>query len=353
MIESTSAQQKEASTTRSRPAFEQVAELVWSVPVECPFPVGFTFSYLLANSVGQFVVVDPGWSSPTGRSQLMAGIAQAGLDSKSMVGVVITHFHPDHLGAAFELADAHGAWLAMHPLESQFFADVGLDELIEREEAFLLSCGMPSETIDGVLLRPEHYSRMFPGVRRSNLEIHHGAAIPLAGRNVTVVWTPGHTAGHVCLLDHDSRVVLTGDHVLPRITPNIGVESNQPDRDALAEYFTSLEAIAAWDAWEVCPAHEYRFRGLAERCRDLRDHHLERGLEVRTALAVNPRATAWVIAKGLTWSRGWEGLDGENLRAAVAETRSHLNHIAANDRRKPDDPERPHASGGNTFRPTP
>lgn len=343
MIEVTGIRQKDAWLARSRPPCEQVAELVWSVPVDCPFPVRFTFSYLLANAVGEFVVVDPGWSSATGHAQLMAGIEHAGLDPKSMVGIVITHFHPDHLGAAFELAHMHGAWIAMHPHESDFFADVGLDELIDRERAFLVSCGLPSDTLDALLLHPEQYVGMFPGVRPSNLEAHNGAAIPLAGRNITTVWTPGHTAGHICLLDHDSRLVLTGDHVLPGITPNIGAEADEPDRDAVAEYFTSLEAIAVWDGWEVCPAHEYRFRGLAERCRELRDHHLERGLEVRTALADNPGATAWDIAQILTWSRGWDSLDGQNLRAAVAETRSHLNHIAATGLRALDDSERAHA----------
>ena len=126
----------------------------------------------------------------------------------------------------------------------------------------------------------------------------------------------------------DDRVVLTGDHVLPRITPNVGLGAADDNRNALRHYYESLDAMAPWDGFEVCPAHEYRFRGLAERANDLRAHHEQRAQEILDVLAVAPSLTVWQIAQRLTWSRGWDGLDGVNLRSALSETAAHLEHLA-------------------------
>lgn len=97
------------------------------------------------------------------------------------------------------------------------------------------------------------------------------------------VWTPGHTPGHLCLHDETEDVLLTGDHVLPRISPNIAVQPNSVN-GPLADYLSSLAATAAYDSAEALPAHEYRFSGIAERTADLQRHHRERCQEVIAVL---------------------------------------------------------------------
>jgi glyoxylase-like metal-dependent hydrolase (beta-lactamase superfamily II) len=128
-------------------------------------------------------------------------------------------------------------------------------------------------------------------------------------------------------VDLDEQLVFTGDHVLPRISPNIGISAQMMGRDALGEYLESLTAMRVWDDFEVCPGHEYRFRGLAARCDQLRDHHAARCREISEVIQSTGSTSAWRTAEQLTWSRGWSSLEGGNRRGALAETLAHIEYL--------------------------
>jgi hypothetical protein len=78
------------------------------------------------------------------------------------------------------------------------------------------------------------------------------------------------------------------------------------------------------DVDEVLPAHEYRFRGLAQRVTQLRDHHDDRLEELRAILRDTPGATAWECTLRLTWSRPWAEIAFWTQRAALGEALAHL-----------------------------
>lgn len=326
MIQITGMAQHQASLDKTMPPHERISEHVWSIPVRCdPFPVRYTLSYSLAGDAGDFVIVDPGWDSAPGREQLAEGLAAAGLELSGLRGIIVTHFHPDHLGMARWLSEQTGAWVGMSPLdtlpEGGRFAGA-----LEADRDWLRGCGVPESTI-GEIAFTEGSIRAFGRPPRVDVALADGDRIGLPGRDIRVVWTPGHSAGHLCLVDHNDRLVLTGDHVLPRISPNIGLGFHDGDRDSVREYLDSLTTISQWDAYEVCPAHEWRFAGLGERCRELADHHDERSREVRAVLAEKPDATVWEVAQRLSWSRGWANLDASGIRGALGETVAHLRYL--------------------------
>jgi glyoxylase-like metal-dependent hydrolase (beta-lactamase superfamily II) len=153
-----------------------------------------------------------------------------------------------------------------------------------------------------------------------------GAELPLADRPVRVIWTPGHTPGHICLLDSRGDVMLTGDHVLPRITPNIALYRDS-DSDPVRDYLASLRRVGEHDEVEVLPAHEYRFRGLAARTAQIREHHDARGAELVAVVEQLGEATLWQIAERLTWSRPWPEIGMMRL-SALAETSAHVRYLA-------------------------
>src|SRR5699024_7238169 len=97
----------------------------------------------------------------------------------------------------------------------------------------------------------------------------------IPSRELRVVWTPGHTGGHVCLIEEATELIFTADHVLPSINSGLGLGGKSPE-NPIADYLQSLERIERYDSFAVAPGHEYRFRGLAERAQALRDHHLRR-----------------------------------------------------------------------------
>ena len=99
------------------------------------------------------------------------------------------------------------------------------------------------------------------------------------------LWTPGHTPGHLCFADERYDVLLTGDHILPRISPNISPAPGDGTEDTLGVYLGSLAAMEDLDPDEVLPAHEYRFAGLPARVRQLQEHHRARLDEVVDVVA--------------------------------------------------------------------
>ncbi|MFI5664929.1 MBL fold metallo-hydrolase [Streptomyces sp. NPDC051684] len=337
--------QKDAWGRRVLPPVEHLSADVWSVPVPIPAnPLRYTLSYLIPGDSG-LVVVDPGWASEEGWDALCRGLAEAGASPGDVTGILATHVHPDHHGLTGRLREASDAWVAMHPAER--------DSLPQRRAAtepspadtphtWLREAGAPeSDIVD--LLGPD--PKAVPSASRRLVEpdvlLEDKDPLPLAGREFVALWTPGHTPGHLCLAESTSRVVLTGDHILPRITPNIGLHGRRPGQDPLGDFLGSLERLADWDDHEALPAHEYRFRGLAARTGHLRAHHAERLDELLALVDAAGSPTLWEVTAGLTWSRPWDQV-GKMRFAALAETEAHVRHLVGlGVLAAPDDRDRP------------
>jgi len=150
-----------------------------------------------------------------------------------------------------------------------------------------------------------------------------GELLDLPGWSVRAVWTPGHTQGHLCLHDSDNRLLFSGDHVLPRITPGVGVHPAE-ETDALGDFLASLDKVAALDVDLVLPGHENRFTGLRERTGALTAHHADRLEEVESVVRTAPGLSCWEVTQRIGWSRPLERFGPPMVRAAVAETMSHL-----------------------------
>jgi glyoxylase-like metal-dependent hydrolase (beta-lactamase superfamily II) len=334
--------QHRAWQQRVLPPVEQVRRDLWSIPVPIPHsPLRYTLSYAFVDD-GGLLLVDPGWDSPDGRAALTAGLSVAGATLGDVSGVVVTHIHPDHHGLSAWVREGSGAWIGMHPIEARTLpARVWRELPPEVDHAWLLRHGCPEEDVAGLRVgreRMRHALRM----PEPDLSIEDGDRVPLARHELRAVWTPGHTPGHLCLHEAGAGVLLTGDHLLPRISPTIGVHVGAVDGDPLSAYLASLDRSAKFDDDEALPAHEYRFRGIDARAAELIRHHDDRGREALGVIGALGAPTAWAVAAGLTWSRGWAGLHGMMRRMALAETLAHLHHLAGAGlvRRSPGDPER-------------
>ncbi|MBM2615694.1 MBL fold metallo-hydrolase [Actinoplanes sp. LDG1-06] len=312
---------------------EQVRPGLWSIPVPIPDnPLRYTLTYAFQDATG-VLVVDPGWDSPEGREVLTAALRDLG----EVTGIVLTHVHPDHHGLSGWLREQTGAWIGMHPAEAEWLpARRWRDQPPDFSGRWLRRHGAPED----LRLTPDRLDELF-AMAEPDRTFDDGDLLPLTGRELRAVWTPGHTPGHLCLHDASAGVLLTGDHLLPRISPNIAVHPGD-EGDPLTDYLASLDRTAKFADEEALPAHEYRFRGIDTRAADLRRHHEERGHEILRVVAELGEPTAWAVAARLTWSRGWDALRGLMRRMALAETVAHLHHLAATGsvRRTGTEPER-------------
>jgi glyoxylase-like metal-dependent hydrolase (beta-lactamase superfamily II) len=157
--------------------------------------------------------------------------------------------------------------------------------------------------------------------------LEHGAVAELPGWTMRAVHTPGHTPGHLCFAEERTGLFFSGDHVLPRISPNISTTAG--GGNPLHDYLASLKAVGGDEPAEVLPAHEWRFRGLGARTRELAEHHEHRLAELLQAIRAHPAGTPWELAAHLTWSRPWDQYERRIRIFAVTETDAHLRLLAA------------------------
>lgn len=324
-LDITGTAQRRAWYAKEFPPVEVVRPGIVSIPTPVKtLPIRYTLSYLLIGD-GQAVLVDPGWGSSEALAALEAGLATAGVGIGDLDGIVITHVHPDHHGLTARLLERNPAlWIAMHADERGLLLseEAHIEEYVDTYQAWMAGAGIPvSPTLADQAARLKH-TVMMP---EPTLTLGDGDLVPLAGRRVRAVATPGHTPGHLCLVDDDNDVILTGDHVLPRISPNIGGHADGM-ASPLRSYLASLDRLADVDR-EVLPAHEWRFRGLPRRVAELQAHHRERLDEVLVAVRGGAGSTAWQIAQALTWAHGWDALGEFQQRFAVGETVAHLVYL--------------------------
>src|SRR5947209_4858516 len=153
--------------------------------------------------------------------------------------------------------------------------------------------------------------------------VEDGQAIDLVGERYQVIWTPGHSDGHICLYRERDGVFLAADHVLPRITPNIGLYSEYDRNNPLDDYLHSLRKVAPLPTSIVLPGHGEPFKDLAGRVAEIIEHHEQREMQILTLLDERPQH-AYQLAEQLFGARL---KSNEARRMAVAETLSHLEYL--------------------------
>ena len=311
-----------ASTTKPLPPVEQVRPGLWSIPVPLPIPLRYVFVYTFETDRGPFLV-DAGWNTDDAFDALSAGLRQGGFEMSDVQGVMVTHIHPDHYGLAGRVRENSDAWIALHPADAALIHDRYEEptDLLDRMGGMLRKLGAPASELEE-LRNASMPVRPFVDFVEPNVLMEDGDRPDMPGWDVTALWTPGHSPGHLCFWEASHRLMLTGDCVLPRITPNVNLNP-QTEPDPLGDYLQSLERLAEFDAVEALPAHEWRYVGHRARLLEIRAHHEQRFLEVTDAVRAG-YDTAWEVAPRMDWSRPWDQIDGFMRRSAIGEAYAHL-----------------------------
>ncbi len=329
--EVTGTAQHAAWQARELPPVEEVRPGLWSVPVPIPHnPLRYVSAYAFALDGGGLGLVDCGWEHEAGWTALTDGLAGIGAGVADVRGVLVTHLHYDHLGLAGRVREASGAWIAMHPADGDAVAafsgrDAGT--AVDTQVEFLVGLGADRETAVSDVGDPERWER-FHRMAVPDRRLLHGEVADFPGWSLRAVHTPGHTPGHLCFDEERTGVFLSGDHVLPRISPNISTVPGGAE-SPLRDYLAALAEVGERpEPAEVLPAHEWRFTGLAARTAQLREHHERRLTELLDAVRAHPGGTPWDLAAHLTWSRPWSSYERGMRVFAVTETDAHLRVLA-------------------------
>lgn len=296
---------------------------LWGTALPFPSPLAFSLGYLMVVDEG-VIAVDLGWNSDASWEAFVRGLSLAGAEPDDLVGVVVTHVHPDHYGLADRVRTNTGAWIAMHQAEVPHIVrdEHESTQRLERMSAWMVTCGVPGQVLAEIRSEEAELRSGFASVMPDVL-LSDGDIVPSTDGSLIARHTPGHTPGHLCFHDRDRNVLFTGDHLLPRVTPNVSRRPGYGD-DPLAAYLQSLDAIGEGFADPfVLPGHEWAFDTLSPRLQYLRDHHDERSQAVESVVAAGAR-TVWEVSSALPWARPFDQLASRGRRQAVGETHAHL-----------------------------
>lgn len=289
-------------------------------------------AYLIQGDRG-CLLVDTGWNINQAYSAMERQLREIGLGFGDISLILVTHFHPDHYGLAGRLVQASGAGVALHRIEKDFIDSryMNMDGLLDQTADILRANGVPERDLPR-LQKASLGVRQYVAPVSPEVALEGGEIIGQGPYRFEVLWTPGHSPGHVCLLERTAKILISGDHVLPATFPNVGLHS-QSGPDPLPNYLRSLKAVEDLDVDLVLPAHEHVFRGLAPRVRQIRLHHEERKKAILKALGAGPQ-TAYEVSRRIPWivnglTLTYDQLQALDRRLAVMSAAAQLEPLCA------------------------
>ncbi len=288
-------------------------------------PLGWVLPYLIPGDDG-YTLVDSGWNTPEAFEALEQELRDVNVSFDDIKRLLITHIHPDHYGLAGRIKEVCGAQVIVHQRERDFVRTRYMDpeQLLERMTVWLKEHGVPdSEATD--LQGSSMPVRKYVVPAEPDAVLWGGETLDFGLYKFEVFWTPGHSPGHMCFYERTQRILLTGDHVLPTITPNVSIHPQQAG-NPLGDYLASLERLLPLEVDDVLPAHEYPFKDLQGRLREIVQHHHDR-LDEMIGIIGDGRASAYDVASGIVWTTGtYQSFTPWMRRAAVSETLAHLEY---------------------------
>lgn len=282
------------------------------------------------------VLIDGGWALAESEQRLITSLNQLGFGLSDISTFLVTHMHRDHYTQAVAVRRKVGSRVSLGIGEQanlQATLELARQEYRPGRFAHLLRTGATA-----LLSRMEATGGLGHTGPAQDWELpdtwlRDGAQVLAGDRLLQVIATPGHTQGHVVFHDAEAGLLFAGDHVLPQITPSVGLEA-APAPFPLRDYLGSLRLMFGLPDAMLLPAHGPVTTSVHQRVTELLAHH-ENRLRASAATVTAGASTAYEAAQALPWTRhnkAFGELDPENQLLAVAETAAHLDVLVLQSR---------------------
>jgi len=304
-----------------------VAPDIYQVRLPLPFALNHVNCYLLRDPEG-WTMLDTGLARTDIRAAWEEAFADLEIEPQEINRIVLTHMHPDHFGLAGYFQAITGAPVLISPRESELAREVWIENSwrLDAVAEYWRMGGIPLSVRDVIAAQTEKLRQMtMPHPHELRL-IEPGSSIEMGGRTFLALHAPGHSDGQLIFYAPDEKLLLSGDQVLKKITPNIGVwPSTEPD--PLGRYLDSLEQLSKLDVALALPGHGTVITEWQARIAELLHHHTERLNAVVEAAFGG--ATAMDVARRIF---NFDLFSEHEVRFAVAETMAHLEYLTARER---------------------
>lgn len=288
------------------------------IELPLPFTLGSINVYLV-RLTGGYLLVDCGMDTEDCFQALEHAVQAAGVGWRDIHEILLTHIHPDHMGLAPRLLQLTGAQLAMHAHDAEYLRELTQTErYLSWAAGVLRESGVPGEIIAKIDVSSNEIHKHFHHLTPDRV-LTGGEKISTIMGELEVLWTPGHSPGHVCLYGRERRVLFSGDQMLEEISPNIGWH---PGRDPLGEFLGSLRDLERLEIDLILPSHGAPFSGHREWVRKTVEHHTTRCGRILALLDGATKSAAELVNQ--LWERP---LTPFHYRFAVFEVLAHLEYL--------------------------
>jgi glyoxylase-like metal-dependent hydrolase (beta-lactamase superfamily II) len=303
----------------------EVAPGVLWTRLPLPYRLDHVNIYLIDDGDG-WAVLDTGIGDDRSR-EAWQSLLSGPLAGRRITRLIVSHYHPDHIGLA--------GWLCQKldiPLATSQTSYLGCINISLRPGAldakpyrdFYERHGMSPDAVDSVTSQGHHYLKMVTPLPPTFLRLVDGETLTLGGRDFAVMSGDGHAPEQLMLYCRQDNFFLAADQVIARISPNISVWAVEPDGDPLGLYLRSLHSIRENVPAEtlVLPGHQLPFHGLHARCDELAGHHAARCRLIDEACREKPLTVAEIVP--ILFSRA---LDPHQMSFAFSEAHAHVNRM--------------------------
>jgi len=298
---------------------EAIADNFYMLTLPMPFRLGHVHAFLLVHNE-RLTMFDTGLNTPETLLHIEESLHRIGREIRDIERILITHYHIDHCGLAGRLQDISGASIHMSEWSRPFIMARNGEEaaFMDRIKVFCRRHGLPEKAIAfiagllGTFKKAGSSFTIDSFYRGEQREV-------VGGKKMLVLPTPGHTHDHLSFFFPQERLLLSGDHVLPEITPNLSPNLFVGDFRPLQSFLDSLSRVESLPIATVCPAHGRPFAKLKERIAEIRAHH-----QVRKSLTLasvrGGAKTAFMVSQDIFGS----DLNEFDQFLALNETYVHL-----------------------------
>ena len=271
----------------------KVAEQVYVVHLPLPMPPRIVNVTLIGGG-DEWALVDTGVNTTESVDALLSAMSQVGCAPDQVKKIIVTHHHPDHFGAAAECKKRFPAPVYIHHAEHESAVAFQRSSRGQDVIDFFDRHGIPRSVYEDLSSPAKFWAKLYvPAAPDYFLE--DGQEIRVGELRLVVVTTPGHTRGHCVICLPDLRMMIAGDHLLPKITPHVGCFPGGPE-NPLGDFIESQRKIQRLDIDRVLPAHGGVFSGHRRRSKQIIDHHEHRLKEIQDILTAAPH-TAYGLAR--------------------------------------------------------
>jgi glyoxylase-like metal-dependent hydrolase (beta-lactamase superfamily II) len=318
---------------------------IYQIKIDVPFAVKHVCLYLFELN-GNKILIDSGLNMGNWKKNLFSAFEQMNISIQDIDYCLITHIHTDHIGLVKVLKRKNpNLKILMHDITHEVLRwetdNNSLKELeIQAREAAdqLIKYGISEEQGERITQFFTFWPR-FLQYQKPDILVHDGDTI---FDDLEIIWTPGHSFGHICIFDKLRKYLFSGDHILSKITPHIGnyvvpkyfaeEYENYDFNNILKHYLLSLDKIDNLNPKIIFPAHQDIIYNPHERILEIKEHHKNRLTEISNLIKNNPM-TAYRISQ----IHFGEDLDEMNSYMALSEVLGHLFYLEAENKVKTDE----------------